>query len=80
MTAVPPAPNRDQIIQPATVGELHDGDEFSLDTGHTWHVCATVLFGTVSVYTGEHDATGQPQCHRIRAASAQHCLARRAVA
>ena len=32
------------------VADLADGEEFSLDGGQTWHTCAVVLFGTVSVY------------------------------
>jgi hypothetical protein len=35
---------------PAVVGALVDGDVFSVDGGCGWHICATVLFGSVSVY------------------------------
>lgn len=33
------------------VKDLQDGEVFTLDGGDTWHVCAVVGFGTVSVYT-----------------------------
>jgi hypothetical protein len=70
-------PPRDHAIQPAVVGDLADGDMFSLD-GQTWHVCGVVLFGTVSVYTGEHDAQdGEPLLVRIDADADQSCLVRR---
>lgn len=36
--------------EPCTVGDLREGDVFSADAGTTWHTCAVVLFGTVSVY------------------------------
>lgn len=36
--------------EPCTVEDLRDGDAFSADQGQTWHTCAVVGFGTVSVY------------------------------
>ncbi len=37
------------ITQP--VGQLQDGDVFSMDGGTSWHTCCVVLFGSVAVYT-----------------------------
>jgi hypothetical protein len=74
----PAVPPRDHTVQPGTVGQLDDGDEFSLDGGETWHVCGVVLFGTVSVYTGEHTAEdGEPLLVRIDAGQDEPCLVRR---
>lgn len=36
--------------EPCTVQDLREGDVFSADAGTTWHTCAVVGFGTVSVY------------------------------
>lgn len=56
-------------VQPGLVDRLDNGDEFSLDGGHTWHVCSVVLFGTVSVYTRVQDArpTRRDPARRISA-------------
>lgn len=67
---------RDHIVHATTVDQLRDGQEFSLDEGKTWHVCAVVMFGTVSVYTGENDTDGDPQCVRIEAERDQSCWVR----
>lgn len=79
LAAVPPAPERNVEIHPATVADLNDGDEFSVDAGQTWHVCGEVLFGTVSVYTGEHDPVGEPLLVRIEANQDLPCLVRHAL-
>jgi hypothetical protein len=56
---------RDHAIAPSTVAELTNGQQFSLDTGKSWHVCEKVLPGSVSVYTGEHNTAGEPWCDSI---------------
>lgn len=70
-------PPRNHALEPGLVGQLDDGDEFTLDGGQTWHVCGVVLYGTVSVYTGEHDQDGEPLLVRIDADADQRCLVRR---
>jgi hypothetical protein len=62
-------------VEPVTVAELADGDQFSLDGGTTWYVCAVVLFGTVSVYTG-HRRDDQAPTLRVPADPDQNCLRR----
>ena len=49
-------------IQSTTTAALHDGAEFSLDGGTTWHVLAMrdTILDALIVYTGEHDAEGYP--------------------
>jgi hypothetical protein len=77
LAGMPSAPARDLITKATTTAQLRDGQEFSLDNGASWHVCAAgECIGGVAIYTGEHNEHGDPAITRIAAAPRQGCLVR----
>lgn len=53
-------PVYDHKVTTNSLTQLNPGDVFSVDRGATWQVCSGIPFGAVPVYTGEHDAQGEP--------------------
>lgn len=62
-------------IRETTVDQLDDGSVFSVDGGHTWHVCAVVLYGSIAVYVGDQRGADAPTI-RIDVERSGRCLVR----
>ncbi|HET6286494.1 MAG TPA: hypothetical protein VFG15_07055 [Amycolatopsis sp.] len=78
IAAVAPAPERNIATEHATVAELRDGDQFSLDSGQHWYMCARdEPAAAIAVFTGEHDVDGVPLREYVDAEPGQACLIRR---
>jgi hypothetical protein len=78
IAAVPPAPERDVVVLATSVGELNEGEEFSLDAGESWYVFLRAVSGsdTIAVYTGEHDRQGDAHHAMMPGEGNQPCLVR----